>query len=106
MPFIRAAIKQLWTQNSPFKKTLVPLILTLVFLIFSSINVSYLIDGSLLIGLVFFGIPHGAIDHLLETNQFNQPITLKFIGLYLAQGVSIVLLWYLSPIVALFIFLA
>ncbi len=106
LPFIRAAIKQLWTQNSPFKKTLVPLILTLVFLIFSSFNVSYLIDGSLLIGLVFFGIPHGAIDHLLETNQFNQPITLKFIGLYLAQGASILLLWYLSPIVALFIFLA
>ena len=106
LPFIRAAIKQILSQNKPFTKTLIPLILTLIFLVFSLLNISYLIDGSLLIGLVFFGIPHGAIDHLLETNQFDQPITLKFIGLYLAQGAFIVLLWYISPIFALFVFLA
>lgn len=105
-PFIKAAIKQVGSLNSAFAKTLLPLILSLLFIILNSINLTYLIDGILLIGLLLIGIPHGAVDHLLETNQFNQSISFKFIGLYLAQGATIVLLWYISPTIALLVFLS
>ena len=105
-PFIKAAVKQVGSQRSAFIKALLPLILSLLFLTLNSFNLTYLIDGILLIGLLLIGIPHGAVDHLLETNQFNQSISFKFIGLYLAQGATIVLLWYISPIIALLVFLS
>lgn len=104
-PFIVAALKELWSHNNPILKSFIPLILSILFLMFQTLNMTYLTDVFLVTGLLLIGIPHGAIDHMLETNHFNQTISLKFIALYLAQGAVIVLLWYINPLLALLIFI-
>jgi lycopene beta-cyclase len=104
-PFIVAALKELWSHNNPILKSFIPLILSILFLVFQTLNMTYLTDVFLVTGLLLIGIPHGAIDHLLETNHFNQTISLKFIALYLVQGSAIVLLWYINPLLALLIFI-
>ena len=104
-PFIVAALKELWNHNNPILKSFIPLILSILFLMFQTLNMTYLTDVFLVTGLLLIGIPHGAIDHMLETNHFNQTISLKFIALYLAQGAVIILLWYINPLLALLIFI-
>ena len=104
-PFIVAALKELWGSNNQILKSFIPLILSILFLVFQTLNMTYLTDSILLAGLLLIGIPHGAIDHLLETNHFNQSISLKFIALYLAQSAVIILLWYLNSLLALLIFI-
>lgn len=104
-PFIIAALKELWNINNQIFKSLLPLVLSILFLAFQSLNMTYLTDVFLVTGLLLIGIPHGAIDHLIETNHFNQSVSLKFISLYLAQGAVIVLLWYMNPLLALLIFI-
>ncbi|MBM3178620.1 MAG: beta-carotene 15,15'-dioxygenase, Brp/Blh family [Bacteroidetes bacterium] len=56
-------------------------------------------------GLLLIGIPHGAVDHLLESGNFNARINLWFVVKYLIQSALIVMLWWVSPITALLIFL-
>ncbi|MDG1756786.1 MAG: beta-carotene 15,15'-dioxygenase, Brp/Blh family [Bacteroidia bacterium] len=104
-PFIVAALKVLWNINNQIFKSFLPLLLSILFLAFQSLNMTYLTDVFLVTGLLLIGIPHGAIDHLIETNHFNQSVSLKFIALYLAQGAVIVLLWYMNPLLALLIFI-
>tara|TARA_B100000497_G_scaffold37775_1_gene44339 strand:+ start:514 stop:2505 length:1992 start_codon:yes stop_codon:yes gene_type:complete len=104
-PFIVAALKELWNINNQIFKSFLPLVLSILFLAFQSLNMTYLTDVFLVTGLLLIGIPHGAIDHLIETNHFNQSVSLKFIALYLAQGAVIVLLWYMNPLLALLIFI-
>ena len=104
-PFIVAALKELWNINNQIFKSFLPLLLSILFLAFQSLNMTYLTDVFLVTGLLLIGIPHGAIDHLIETNHFNQSVSLKFIALYLAQGAVIVLLWYMNPLLALLIFI-
>jgi lycopene beta-cyclase len=104
-PFIVAALKELWNINNQIFKSFLPLVLSILFLAFQSLNMTYLTDVFLVTGLLLIGIPHGAIDHLIETNHFNQSVSLKFITLYLAQGAVIVLLWYMNPLLALLIFI-
>lgn len=62
-------------------------------------------SAALLAGLLAIGIPHGAVDHLLETGNFNERIKPGFVIKYLIQSVSMVALWWISPIAALLLFL-
>ena len=58
-------------------------------------------------GLVFPGIPHGAVDHVLDgaaptaTRQW-----IRFIGMYIGIMFAIVALWWVSSLVGLLFFLA
>ncbi|KOY84469.1 hypothetical protein AD998_20975 [bacterium 336/3] len=88
-----------------------PLILTFItifFLILSNHSAlqNYLAYGLIMIGLVTVGIPHGAVDHLLETGKWNMKVAPLFIAKYLFLASFMGLLWYILPFLALVIFLA
>jgi lycopene beta-cyclase len=103
-PFIKAVIYDAFSIDRIKNSILVPLFITLIFLVFDGLGIGHVNDVILLAGLVFIGIPHGAVDHLIEHNRFNEPIRISFIIRYLAQAALVVLLWYLSPALALFFF--
>ena len=51
------------------------------------------------------GIPHGAVDHLLETDNFKSSVKPRFVINYLGLAFLNLILWLLFPIVALFFFI-
>lgn len=54
--------------------------------------------------ILLLGIPHGAIDHVLYTNNSAiRPI--KFYSVYLLAIVTNVILWLIAPLFALFVFI-
>jgi len=57
-------------------------------------------------GMFLVGIPHGAVDHLLETGKWNNPLAAGFIIRYLLQAAVMAMVWYFTPDLALIIFLA
>lgn len=61
---------------------------------------------ALLAGMVFPGLPHGALDHCLEGSM---PLTgwplLRFVARYLALMAAVLLLWLVSPWLGLALFL-
>ena len=54
--------------------------------------------------ILFFGIPHGAIDHVLFFKKKSMT-QLKFYGLYLGLIVLFVLLWLKFPVISFIFFL-
>jgi len=58
------------------------------------------------LGLLTIGIPHGAVDHLLESKQWNQRITPSFIINYLSISMGFALFWLFFPNIALVLFIA
>jgi Brp/Blh family beta-carotene 15,15'-monooxygenase len=57
------------------------------------------------IGMFMVGIPHGAVDHLLETDNLNSRIKPKFVITYLGLAFLNLILWILFPIGALLFFI-
>ena len=57
------------------------------------------------VGLFLVGIPHGAVDHLLETENLNSRIKPKFVISYLGLAFLNLVLWLFFPIGALFFFI-
>lgn len=55
-------------------------------------------------GLLMVGIPHGAIDHLLETNNLYGKIKVGFILKYIGLAVLYFLVWAIAPLPALLFF--
>ena len=60
----------------------------------------------LILGLVAVGIPHGAVDHLLETGHWDKSRTPRFIFSYLLLMGLMGLLWLSFPKLALFVFIS
>ncbi len=61
----------------------------------------------LLIGLIFPGIPHGAIDHWIALDgKMNTKRVLKFSLRYIAVMLAVGLLWWLIPVVGFTLFIA
>ncbi len=59
----------------------------------------------LLIGLFFIGIPHGALDYVLESGNIKSKVSIAFIVKYLGFAFIYLLVWLFFPNLALFIFL-
>jgi Brp/Blh family beta-carotene 15,15'-monooxygenase len=57
------------------------------------------------IGLLCVGIPHGALDHLLETGNLQFKVSAAFVAKYLGAGAAYLVLWLAAPNVALLFFL-
>jgi len=57
----------------------------------------------LALGLIFPGIPHGAVDHLLAVKPTALPL---FIAKYVAIMLAVVFLWWQMPSIALLAFLS
>ena len=60
-----------------------------------------------LIIILVFGLPHGAADGILAYRLFNAKLNefLKFLTVYVAIGVLVILFWIFFPLVALGLFL-
>jgi lycopene beta-cyclase len=61
--------------------------------------------GLLLVGFVTVGIPHGAIDHLIESGNWELKGIAKFSLNYISKALIMLLLWMVFPPVALIFFL-
>jgi lycopene beta-cyclase len=57
------------------------------------------------IGLFLVGIPHGALDNIVESRDVNKGIKLKFILQYLFKASLYFIIWYIDPSIALILFL-
>ena len=66
----------------------------------------YLAYPVLGLGLLAIGIPHGALDDLLTGNGTTRKINLRFVLIYLMQGMVMLMIWWASPVSALWLFLA
>ncbi len=102
-PFIKALFLHL--KNKNLLRYFIAIITVVFYNILSFINYqialyfNYLV---LIIGLLWIGIPHGALDHLLSKNN-NTPI-LNFIFKYLTVIALYLILWQVAPISSLFVF--
>jgi lycopene beta-cyclase len=82
-------------------------ILTLIFLLlpYQSAIQNALSTGFISLGMAAVGIPHGAVDHLLETGKWDVKVAPIFIVKYLFLGFMMAVSWYFVPLIALAIFL-
>lgn len=103
--FIRTAVLDIFNRSKNSLKLFIPIVLSLLFVFLEKLGFSILTQLSLLIGLLVVGIPHGALDHLLVTKKLDAPITPTFIFNYLIKGAGIFAIWWLSPLIGLFIFI-
>ena len=87
-----------------------PIILTLTTILFlllpqqSDIQ-NTLSTGFICLGMAAVGIPHGAVDHLLETGKWDVKMAPLFVLKYLILGAFMGLLWLFPPKLALAVFL-
>ncbi|GAA4267694.1 Brp/Blh family beta-carotene 15,15'-dioxygenase [Frondihabitans peucedani] len=62
------------------------------------------------LGLVLFGLPHGALDHLVPARLAGRPASLRTVGpvvhLYLVLGGLVLGLWTVAPVAASVFFIA
>jgi len=85
-------------------------LITLVCLILCALpnydNITHtVLNAFLVLGLVAIGIPHGAVDHLLETKRWEPRVAPAFIARYLSIAGLMGGIWYFTPTFALLLFL-
>lgn len=100
-----------WHISFKLSKVLVPL-LVLLFTIGLTVlnnnspNLLPLIEPYLLlVGLFLVGIPHGALDYLLDSGNIKSKVSIPFILKYLGTVFLYLLFWLAIPNLALFFFL-
>jgi len=107
-PFLKAVG---WVASSRIQKSITPIILLVLSLlllliyktspqIFNWIQIAMFAFGMFLVG-----IPHGAVDHLLETGNLKGRIKPSFVINYLGLAFLNLILWVLFPIGALLFFI-
>jgi lycopene beta-cyclase len=107
-PFLKAVG---WVASSRIQKSITPFILLLLSMlllliykttpqIFNWIQISIFS-----VGLFLVGIPHGAVDHLLETGNIKSSIKPIFVIKYLGLAFLNLILWIFFPIGALLFFI-
>lgn len=60
---------------------------------------------ALIIGMICVGLPHGAVDHLIESKTWDYKKAPRFIGQYILLIVFMGIVWLLAPTLALIAFL-
>jgi lycopene beta-cyclase len=100
-----------WVVSSRIKKLLPPIILLILsFLLLIVYKSSPQIFNWIQItmftaGMFIVGIPHGAVDHLLETDNFKSSVKPGFIINYLGLAFLNLILWLIFPKAALLFFI-
>lgn len=106
--FLKAVM---WVASSRIQRLIKPFVLLLLSLslLFIYKTTPYLFNGiEILIfvaGMFLIGIPHGAVDHLLETNSLKGRIEPRFIINYLGLALFNLVLWVCFPMMALLFFI-
>jgi Brp/Blh family beta-carotene 15,15'-monooxygenase len=107
-PFLKAVG---WVASSKFKKLITPFILLILSILLLLIykTTPQIFNGLQItifaLGMFLVGIPHGAVDHLLETGNLKSRIKLGFIINYLGLAFLNLILWIFFPIGALLFFI-
>lgn len=107
-PFINALFKDLYYLFRQHSVAVFTLLVALILWWLQSYFPSFLISVLPIlfaIGLIGVGIPHGALDHLLDRDKIQHRIELKFVVKYLGAALVYGLLWLINPSLALIIFL-
>lgn len=104
-PFLQALFEKT-SGKSWFRPIALTLFTLILFLLGNDTITQNIIGyGAFFIGLIYVGIPHGAVDHLLETGQWDVKKAPRFIVGYLFQIAAMGIIWYLFPTLALLIFI-
>ena len=105
--FLGAAFKDLWFNIAGLVKKVSPAIwiccVSLMGHYFGQIEWSWPL---LALGLLLVGLPHGAIDHLHQFPGKKWSQLVPYFTLYLALGIGVLFFWWISPPLALVVFLA
>lgn len=108
IPFLKAVG---WVISSRFEKSataFILLILSLLLLLMHNLSLPIFNWMQIILftlGMFLVGIPHGAVDHLLETDNLNSHIKAKFVINYLGLVFLNLILWVFFPIGALLFFI-
>jgi len=105
-PFFAALYRRITKQT--FFRPLILLLVTMSLIYLDNYKVvqSVFGYGLLLLGLIAVGIPHGAVDHLLENGKFNLRKAPVFFVKYLSLVFAMGAVWYILPALAFSLFLA
>ena len=107
-PFLKAVG---WVVSSSIQRLITPLLLLLLSILMLLMYkttpqiFNWLQITMFTIGMFLVGIPHGAVDHLLETDNFKSSIKPAFVINYLGLIFLNLVLWYFFPIGALLFFI-
>ena len=101
--FIKTAFYDVWF--ALFSNAFLPLLAGFMLLMLHLNGLTVLGTGVLFAGLLLLGLPHGAVDHLLESGKMNTPVTWAFVVKYLFLSTLMGCLWWLSPTLGLFVFI-
>ena len=108
-PFIAAWLRDARVRLAGLAVPLAVLVavIVLVFLFSASPDVYRVVQAVVLsVGLLVVGIPHGAIDHLLESRRLKTRVNPAFVLRYLGAGLALLAVWMIVPTVALVLFIA
>ncbi|MFN4767495.1 MAG: Brp/Blh family beta-carotene 15,15'-dioxygenase, partial [Ignavibacteria bacterium] len=97
--------KDIFAQFSHNPVGLLPLGISLMFLFCEYVELSLLNWIILAIGMIVIGIPHGAMDHVLTIPDRSIRSLGIFILGYIAKGMIMLVIWIMSPLIGLIIFL-
>ncbi len=98
--FMKALLKDTWHRFNHLMPSFLLILTTLFLNLLFVANPEFCNKASLILGvagLFTVGIPHGALDHLLESKQINHKPTFKFISQYLGIAFLYFLLWVIAP---------
>jgi lycopene beta-cyclase len=108
LTFMKALLKDTWHRLNPLMPNFLLLLITLFLNVLFVVNPEICNKASLILGiagLFTVGIPHGALDHLLESKQINHKPSFKFIFQYLGIAFLYFLLWVIAPKLSFYFFL-
>lgn len=105
--FAGAAIKDFFRRSfNALRQLPVVLWITLLAIVLYRLKAEMILYSALAIGMLLFGIPHGALDHLHALESASRKSLMAYILKYLGLSALILLLFWLSPVLGLLLFLA
>lgn len=108
LPFLKTAAQIIGSKIRQFISPFVLVLFTL-FLFIISANTPHIYSWIqwplFVLGMFLIGIPHGAVDHLLENNHASFRINLLFVLKYIGLALLNFILWITIPKMALLFFL-
>jgi lycopene beta-cyclase len=107
-PFLKAVG---WVVSSRMQRILIPFILLLLSLLLLLLYktapqlFNFVQITMFTVGMFLVGVPHGAVDHLLETGNFKSRIKPGFVIKYIGLALFNLVIWIFFPTVALLFFI-
>ncbi len=108
-PFLRVLRTELSVQVKGLIAPFLTLCIAISLLVIQTFAPGYSFSVQLVlfsVGFLAVGLPHGAVDHLLESGVEMKGVKLSFVLKYLGVSCLFLSIWYISPNVALLFFVA